>query len=297
MVPHCIQPDIAMPFSFVTCLSNHEVLHANLLTSPCLGPGCEHEFTSFPDCASAAAGLNAGLQSAKHEYLVFVHQDVFLPHGWDQCLANQIVEAERQFGPIDVTGVYGVGEVVAPADLSRPLAAAPSAGSLIAAVSSAMAPSCLPESRPWTSCYWSCGAIPACDSTPRWGSTFTAPTSAFRHANGAWPSSRLVPCATTTRGVSGCRRRSSLARRSSPANGATGCRSRLRVSSSTAVGVCTFLATHRLGQLRSLTPCRDTDRDGMNRGLAETLSESCRLVRSIAEDLDLKKRRFNHGSH
>jgi hypothetical protein len=70
-----------------------------------------------------------------------------------------------------------------------------SAGSTIAPESCAMAPSCPPGSRRSTSCFWSFAAIPVCDSTTRWDSTSTAPKSAFRHANGAWPSWRLAPCA------------------------------------------------------------------------------------------------------
>ena len=54
---------------------------------------------------------------------MFVHQDVFLPVGWDRCLANQLREAEERFGPIGVAGVYGVGEVITPAIASQPLAA------------------------------------------------------------------------------------------------------------------------------------------------------------------------------
>jgi len=66
------------------------------------------------NCPSAAAGLNIGLEQAKHEWIVCVHQDVYLPEGWDRWLARQIREAERRFGPIGVAGVYGVGEVVSP---------------------------------------------------------------------------------------------------------------------------------------------------------------------------------------
>ena len=64
-----------------------------------------------------------GLARAKHEWVVCAHQDVYLPEGWDRCLVQQIDEAERRFGPIGVAGVYGVGEVIAPADHARPLAA------------------------------------------------------------------------------------------------------------------------------------------------------------------------------
>ena len=123
MALHCVLPDGAMPFTFVTCLSSGKVLDANLLASPCLCPGA-HELITIPSPASAADGLNSGLESAKYEWLVFVHQDVFLPFGWDLCLANQLREAEERFGPIGVAGVYGVGEVIEPVNPTQPLAAA-----------------------------------------------------------------------------------------------------------------------------------------------------------------------------
>ena len=47
---------------------------------------------------------------------------MWLPAGWDQCIAEQLDEAERRFGPIGVAGVYGVGQVIAPGQ-SVPLAA------------------------------------------------------------------------------------------------------------------------------------------------------------------------------
>ena len=39
--------------------------------------------------------------------------------GWDRWLTQQLREAERRFGPIGVAGVYGVGEVIAPAQSGR----------------------------------------------------------------------------------------------------------------------------------------------------------------------------------
>jgi hypothetical protein len=54
MLSHCIQPDGAVPFSFVTCLSNREVFDANLLASPILGAGTVHELIAVANCPSAA---------------------------------------------------------------------------------------------------------------------------------------------------------------------------------------------------------------------------------------------------
>jgi len=103
--------DDGAPMTFVACVSDDAILGANLLASPCLEPGSRHEVVLVKNCPSAAAGLNIGLEQAKHEWIVCVHQDVYLPRGWDRRLARQLREAERRFGPIGVAGVYGVGEV------------------------------------------------------------------------------------------------------------------------------------------------------------------------------------------
>ena len=38
-------------------------------------------------------------------------------------MTRQLREAERRFGPVGVAGVYGVGEVITPVDMTQPLAA------------------------------------------------------------------------------------------------------------------------------------------------------------------------------
>jgi hypothetical protein len=87
-------------------------LTANVLASPCLHQGCPHEVTVIKNCPSAGAGLNRGLERARHEWVVCIHQDVVLGDGWDRCVAQQLREAERRFGPIGVAGVYGVGDAI-----------------------------------------------------------------------------------------------------------------------------------------------------------------------------------------
>jgi Glycosyltransferase like family len=109
--------------SFVTCVSDDAILDDNLLGSPCLEPDSPYDVVLIEDCPSAADGLNLGLERAKHDWVVCVHQDVYLPQGWDRRLVSQLREAERRFGPIGVAGVYGVGEVVPPQLPENPLAA------------------------------------------------------------------------------------------------------------------------------------------------------------------------------
>jgi hypothetical protein len=113
-----------MPLSLIACVSDDAILKANLLASPDLASaGSPHEVILIHEAPSAAAGYVMGRQKARHEWNVFVHQDVGLPAGWDKCLARQLREAERQFGPIGVAGVYGVGEVIQPSDPTLPLGA------------------------------------------------------------------------------------------------------------------------------------------------------------------------------
>ncbi len=97
--------------TFVVCFSDPAILKANLFCSPCLQPHSPHQVIAIQNAQSAADGLNLGLARAEHELVVCLHQDVFLPVGWDRLVLNQFRIAERELGPIGVAGVYGVGEV------------------------------------------------------------------------------------------------------------------------------------------------------------------------------------------
>jgi glycosyltransferase involved in cell wall biosynthesis len=100
-----------VPLSFVVCVTDDAILQANLLASPCPRPGSPHEVILVRDATSAGAGLNRALERAGHELVVCVHQDVYLPRGWDRRIVEQYRRAEERSGPIGVAGVYGVGEV------------------------------------------------------------------------------------------------------------------------------------------------------------------------------------------
>jgi SAM-dependent methyltransferase len=96
------------PLSFVVCVSNEATLRANLLSSPCLGPGSPHELLLMRGCRSAAEGLNRGLARARHPLVICVHQDVCLPRGWPARLWQQYTLAREVHEGIGVLGVYGV---------------------------------------------------------------------------------------------------------------------------------------------------------------------------------------------
>jgi len=102
-----------VPISFVVCVSDDAILKANLMASPAfVAPGSPHEVILIHKAPSAGAGLSSGLKRAQREWVACVHQDVFLPEGWDHLFTQQFREAERRFGPIGVAGVYGVGAAV-----------------------------------------------------------------------------------------------------------------------------------------------------------------------------------------
>jgi SAM-dependent methyltransferase len=100
--------ELATPLSFVVCVSDEATLQANLLSSPCLGPGTHHEIILARGCANAAQGLAHGLAQARHWLVIAVHQDVYLPAGWDRRFWTAYRQAEQTLGRLGVAGVYGV---------------------------------------------------------------------------------------------------------------------------------------------------------------------------------------------
>ncbi len=102
--------------SFVTCASNLQVLGERLLASPCL-QRAGNPLAAYFNAPSAAHGFNAAMAAARIEpsnlpsqssWLVWVHQDAYLPQGWDAVFTQALTAALRQFPKLAVAGVYGV---------------------------------------------------------------------------------------------------------------------------------------------------------------------------------------------
>ncbi len=94
--------------SFIACVNDECQLMENLAASPCFQGSRPQELILVRGAPSAAEGLRAGLERASHELVVLVHQDVYLPDGWDSRFFQQWDQAEARFGDIGVAGVYGV---------------------------------------------------------------------------------------------------------------------------------------------------------------------------------------------
>lgn len=95
--------------TFICCAVGEARLRSHLLASPCLGKGTPHQLLIFHDAASVAEALRTGLAQAANPWVVLVHDDVFLPAGWDTKCWQQLAEATRRYGrPPALAGVFGV---------------------------------------------------------------------------------------------------------------------------------------------------------------------------------------------
>jgi SAM-dependent methyltransferase len=97
-----------VPITFVACVNDEDQLESNLRRSPCFWPGSPHELLLMREQRSAADGLAAGIAEASNDLVVLVQQDMYLPLGWDRQFASQFAQAEAQYGPIGVAGLFGI---------------------------------------------------------------------------------------------------------------------------------------------------------------------------------------------
>ena len=97
-------PDLML----VTGVSRIDVLSARLAASPCLQRGGLPWVAHF-NCDSAAKAFNATLDSRpRADWLVWVHQDVLLPDGWDRQFLAALAQADSLIPRLAVVGVYGI---------------------------------------------------------------------------------------------------------------------------------------------------------------------------------------------
>jgi hypothetical protein len=99
---------VPSPIRFVTCVSDVGVLQQRLLASPCLQPG-GLPLLAFHNAGSAADGFNQAMRAAAPgTWLVWVHQDVYLPEGWDSRFLASLRQTQSLFARLAVVGVYGI---------------------------------------------------------------------------------------------------------------------------------------------------------------------------------------------
>lgn len=96
--------------AIVTSVSRLDVLQQRLAQSPCLQRG-GLPWTACFNSPSAAAAFNPAMdaQAAQGtEWLVWMHQDVFLPSGWEDVFRQALHAACIRWPTLAVAGVYGV---------------------------------------------------------------------------------------------------------------------------------------------------------------------------------------------
>jgi hypothetical protein len=105
---------------FVTGVSQLDLLGRYLSQSPCVKSG-RRQLVAYFNSSSAAHAFNAAMDGipadASSTWLVWVHQDVFLPDDWDHRFLDALRAAQQENPAIAVAGVYGVAG--APANARR----------------------------------------------------------------------------------------------------------------------------------------------------------------------------------
>ena len=96
-------------FAVVAAVNDDDVLRDNLASSPMIAEGRVRLLVERGH-ASAGSAYNAGRARASEPVLVFAHQDVYFPRGWEQKLARAIAAMPRDgWGVAGVFGLDGGG--------------------------------------------------------------------------------------------------------------------------------------------------------------------------------------------
>ena len=92
----------------IACASNSEtILNANLIRSPLFAAGIPlHLERNAP---TAAIACNRALDATTEAIVVFAHQDVYLPRGWESVLAARLAEVQAVDPNWALFGAFGIG--------------------------------------------------------------------------------------------------------------------------------------------------------------------------------------------
>ena len=91
------------------CVSNSEdVLGNNLLRSPLLLDS-QMRLHVERGAPSASRGYNKALDATEEDLVVFLHQDVFLPKGWDDLLRHRVKQVDDIDPDWALIGSFGIG--------------------------------------------------------------------------------------------------------------------------------------------------------------------------------------------
>ena len=100
-------------WSLVVAVNDEHVFQNTLLRSPAIDERCQVIVERGFD--SAGKAYNAGLRDAKHDVVVFCHQDVYLPDDWTSNLERALERLDLKdpnWGVLGVAGIDRQGEFV-----------------------------------------------------------------------------------------------------------------------------------------------------------------------------------------
>ncbi len=103
LVPSTLRGHVTL----IAAVNNDAVYHQNLGASPAVQAGLP--IIIAREFKSASHAYNHGLDRCQTPVCVCVHQDVYLPKGWDTRLAQALHELDTKHPSWAVAGCYGVG--------------------------------------------------------------------------------------------------------------------------------------------------------------------------------------------
>lgn len=98
----------AFPISFVVPVNKRRILNDYLLRSPIFQGDHPHQIILLENQPSWWAAIQKGIQEAVHDFVVYIHQDIYLPRYFDAIFCHKVLQAEALFGNVGVVGIYGV---------------------------------------------------------------------------------------------------------------------------------------------------------------------------------------------
>lgn len=101
------EQDAVPTLEIVAAVNNDQILSHNLMRSPLIAGG-KASLRCYRGFSSAGAAYNRGLDETTAKIVVFAHQDVYLPAGWEQALARAIATIETHDPHWAVIGAFGI---------------------------------------------------------------------------------------------------------------------------------------------------------------------------------------------
>ena len=97
--------------TFIIPVGNEEIYSRCFLSSPLFTKqrtqGIEFQILAQRGFKGAAAAFNDGIDKARHDLIVCLHQDVILPLRWAERFIHQVKQLERSGVPLGVVGCIG----------------------------------------------------------------------------------------------------------------------------------------------------------------------------------------------